>query len=131
MDRPWGRWTRLYMDDQVELRRLEVEEGGYCTRHYHREQANVLFVVRGMLRVMFFGNDPDQMPKAPGTWYMLVPAGVESRLTNCETIEPITIHQFHAETPVIAYELNVATGPNPLDPSDSVQLGPAGKGELP
>ena len=119
MDRPWGKWTRLYMDDQVELRLLEVEPGGYCTLHRHEHQANVFIVLAGTLNVRVStrrdGTDAEAL-----------------HILNVHEaplkVWPWDTHQFKAESGrVIAYELNIATGPNPLDPSDSIQLGPAGR----
>jgi mannose-6-phosphate isomerase-like protein (cupin superfamily) len=129
MDRPWGKWTRLYADEQVELRLLEVVEGGYCTLHYHEHQANVFFVLQGKLLVQFYARqESGDILRAEHSCHgqagpgmcgpsTTVPAGAE------------WIHRFHAKTPVVAYELLVVTGDNPLDPNDSVKLGEAGVGE--
>lgn len=123
MDRPWGRWTRLYMDEQVELRLLEVEPGGYCTLHRHKYLANQFYVVSGRLIVSIFSDAASE----DGAHI----AGVATRTTlgadGSLVVTPGIVHQFHADTRVVAYELNIATGPNPLDPSDSEQLGPAGR----
>lgn len=118
MNRPWGRWTRQYLDDQVELRLLEIEPEGYCTRHRHEYVANVLFLLLGELEVWQFDSPEPQCT-------VLSPTG------RTMTIPPGSIHQFRARTRVVAYELNVALGPGPLDPLDSVQFSPAGRGELP
>lgn len=113
MDRPWGKWTRLYLDEQVELRRLEVLKGGYCTKHYHEYQANVFLVLSGQLTVYRWGID----------------ALVEVVTPGCQTtVGPYETHQFKAESgDVVAYEFNYATGPIPVDARDSVHLGEAGR----
>lgn len=119
MERPWGRWTRLYQDEQVELRKLEIVEGGYCTLHYHTGQSNTFYVVAGTL-VIRKHDDDLRLVDAPSLPYGLV---------HGEDVQPRVIHRFHAKTRVVAYELLVATGDEPLDPSDSVKLGEAGVGE--
>ena len=128
MDRPWGKWTRLYQDEQVELRKLKVVEGGYCTLHYHEHQSNQFAVVQGRLVLRLY-----HQPEAVEVDIKLA-AEVDTIIditpgTSSGLVLPGRIHCFHAHTPVVAYELIVATGDNPLDPNDSVKLGEAGIGE--
>lgn len=119
-ERPWGRWTRLYVNEHVELRRLDIDAGGYSSPHYHETQANMIAVEHGRLIVRFLSG-PDAMlvenakvelePRSPTVW-----------------MPSFRVHQFWAQTDVVAYELSLADPGHAMDPDEIHRLGEAGKG---
>lgn len=47
----WG-WTMpLFNKNNVEVHRISVKKGGYCSRHIHRSKANKFIVTKGRLKI--------------------------------------------------------------------------------
>ena len=118
MERPYGKWQRLYVDGRVELRKIEIAAGGFCSWHYHDTKHNWLFVADGVLLVHTERSDKwdAQTQKIssgqPGAW---LPDGVR--------------HQFEAETDVVAYEFSMSLQGMMMDPDEIHRLSEAGKHE--
>ncbi len=118
MKRPWGKWTKLWGDERVEVRLLEVKAGGFCTLHRHANMSNVFYVLEGSLRVDSYHAWPDDR-RSSVTFEILEEQDVA-------VVSPPTVHRFQAISKVVALEFNIAVGSEPVDPLDSEQLGPAG-----
>lgn len=88
----WGKTEALFSRNNVEVHRIEVEQGGYCSRHKHRGKWNMFFIESGELEVLQYKDDG-----AHDTTILV--AG-----DNC-AVPPGELHQFRAITDVIAYEL--------------------------
>lgn len=52
----WGVTKELFAKNNVEVHRLEVNPGGYCSRHSHAHKHNMFFVERGKLLVTVWRN---------------------------------------------------------------------------
>lgn len=113
-ERPWGRWTRLYFDGVLEVRKLEVKRGGYCTKHFHRTKMNVFVVVEGALRIFEW----------PTSYHVRDTELVSSNATL--TVPPYVPHRFYGASDAVAYELALPVGCDVLDPEETEQLEPAG-----
>lgn len=119
-ERPWGRWERLYADRDIELRQLTVAREGFSSPHYHLSQSNIIAVLEGRLIIRFLSGPDRELtvvgtvelePNSPVIW-----------------IPPPRVHQFWAQTDVVAYETTIGERGAALDPDEIHRLGEAGKG---
>lgn len=103
----WG-WTQpIFANDRVEVHRIAVRQGGYCSMHAHRNKLNQFFVESGHLRIRTFSGDlrPLQSYALRSGESLTVPTGV--------------IHQFEAIAPSVAYEIYAVE--SSIDPNDIVR----------
>lgn len=89
----WGLTSQLFHKNNVEIHRIEIKEGAYCSNHKHEHKFNMFFVESGELLVKVWKND-----------YNLVD---ETTLKKFEmtTIKPGEFHQFCANKDTVAYEI--------------------------
>lgn len=91
----WGNTSTLFAKNNVEMARIEVKPGGYCSEHCHQYKYNLFFVESGELEVIIFRNDADTTIEDVTT----LKAG-ESTF-----VEPGLYHKFRAVKETIAYEI--------------------------
>ena len=94
----WGRFTRLHLDDRSELRRTEIVEGGFCSRHFHNTKAEVFTVLSGSLLVKLFAGRDNRVITQTGS------SVIATAQTGPVYVPAKMVHQFLALTDVVAYE---------------------------
>ena len=47
----WGQTSPLFLQNNVEIHRIEGKKNGYCSRHFHQSKYNMFFVESGVLKV--------------------------------------------------------------------------------
>jgi mannose-6-phosphate isomerase-like protein (cupin superfamily) len=100
----WGTTERIFAMNNVEVHRITVVPGGYCSRHYHLHKSNLFFVESGKLVVEQWTKEGhcDRTILLPGE-RMVVPPGM--------------VHKFECPVQTIAYEIYAVD----LDPDDIVR----------
>jgi mannose-6-phosphate isomerase-like protein (cupin superfamily) len=53
----WGNTSCIFNKNNVEIHRIEVNKGGYCSRHLHEHKYNLFFVESGQLEITIFRTD--------------------------------------------------------------------------
>lgn len=53
----WGKQQKVFDTPNFEVWRIEVDKGGYCSRHFHRHKFNMFYVESGKLKVSTLQND--------------------------------------------------------------------------
>lgn len=92
----WGTTQCIFHHDNVEMHRIEVKPGGYCSIHHHRNKFNMFYIERGQLLVRIFrGDNVEAKPTDTST----LTAGMFS------LIKPGERHQFEAVHDTVAYEV--------------------------
>ncbi len=87
----WGSTRLIFRTANVEVRRIAVVAGGYCSEHQHQAKSNRFFVESGKLDILVWrGGEPDVTHLEPGL------------MTD---VEPRLWHQFRARSAVVAYEI--------------------------
>lgn len=88
----WGQTTPLLQSSCIEVHRILVNSGGYCSKHSHQSKVNAFYVIEGQLEIHRWKSYDlvDVTQLAPGDM-SVVPAG-----------EP---HMFKAITQVVALEI--------------------------
>jgi len=98
----WGSTAAVFSGNNVEIHRIEVADGGYCSKHRHLHKWNMFHVERGSLLVEVWKKDYDLCDTT------VLRAG------EATAIAPGEYHRFKALTDVVAYEVYWVE----LDPSD-------------
>jgi len=105
----WGTTQPVFFGNNVEMHRIEVDSGGYCSKHIHNSKFNMFYVECGELRI-------DQS----------VGCFVDSTVL-CQgdsmTVSPRVAHKFIALRDTIAYEIYWSI----LDKEDIVRETQGGK----
>jgi len=105
----WGRTAELFSRNNVELHRIEVLRGGYCSKHKHARKFNLFHVESGALEITVWQPDgtADRTKIVAGQ--------------SC-TVPPGAYHRFEAVTDAVALEVYWME----LDPGDIVRADPGG-----
>jgi mannose-6-phosphate isomerase-like protein (cupin superfamily) len=102
----WGTSEVVFNSNGIEIHRIKVKPGGFCSLHKHEHKSNLFFVEHGVLKISVCKNDYDLIDDTylnPG---------------DKTTVSPGEFHKFESiEGEVIAYEIYFTT----LDPEDIVR----------
>ncbi|KKM16855.1 hypothetical protein LCGC14_1681640 [marine sediment metagenome] len=91
----WGNTSTIFNKNNVEIARIEVKTGGYCSKHKHAHKFNFFFVEFGKLEVTIFRPDAGQVIED----VTVVEAGGSTY------VEPNLYHKFKALENTVAYEV--------------------------
>lgn len=89
----WGTTCEVIKKNNVEIHRIHINAGGYCSKHKHNHKHNAFYVESGHLKVRVWKNAyslVDEVTVMPG---MLT------------SVAPGEYHQFEAVTNCVAYEI--------------------------
>ncbi len=90
----WGTTQCVFYGNNVEIHRIVVKPGGYCSRHKHSAKFNEFLVESGKLKVTIFRGQ-----EAQPTDSTVLTAGMAS------LIKPNEMHMFEALEATVAYEI--------------------------
>lgn len=99
----WGQTQLVFSENNVEIHRIQVRKGGYCSRHKHVAKYNLFFVESGKLRVTIMRGKQVRPTDA-----IVLSKGMST------LIHPGELHMFEAVSDCVAYEIYWTT----LDPND-------------
>ena len=119
IEKPWGSWKLLFIDDVYELRLLHLKAGGFCSRHYHETKCNVFHVVSGSIRVKTYG------ASEPGEDGLLL-VRILTRGSGPYHIPAGTQHRFEVIQDAIAYESSMARTGETIDINEIHRLDESG-----
>jgi len=101
----WGASETLWLDEQVQVERIRVRPGGFCSDHLHHHKDNSFVVYRGTLLVRV----------------LTVEGWIDRSLSQGENIliPPLIRHQLLALSEVVAVEIyRAAVLGEMIDPDD-------------
>jgi len=99
----WGRTELVESNQCFELHRIQIREGGTCSRHYHQTKFNGFYVISGHLLIeIWTDRGIDELEMREGDW---------------TKIPPGKFHRFKALTDVEALEIYWSE----FDPTDIVR----------
>lgn len=107
----WGITECLFSINNVEIHRIVVNKGGYCSKHEHKSKSNLFYVESGQLEVIIFRDDE------------LVPD--DRTILNqgqMSVVKPGEKHRFRALQDTVAYEVYWSE----LDPDDITRYSKGG-----
>jgi len=88
----WGETSKFFSKNNVEIHRLNITEGGYCSEHYHNFKYNMFLVESGEIEVTIYRDN-----------------GIKETtvLKDCDqtTVPPNFIHRFKANKDSVVYEI--------------------------
>jgi len=91
----WGNTSTIFNKNNVQIARIEVKEGGYCSDHSHACKFNMFFVERGKLVVTIYRDDAGTTIEDE----TVLSAG------DMTYVEPTLFHCFEALEDTVAYEI--------------------------
>jgi len=89
----WGETESIFNKNNVEIHRIEIEKGGFCSEHKHEYKYNAFFIEKGKLKVKIWKNDYDLVDET---------VVITGQMT---TAKPKEFHSFEALEHTIAYEI--------------------------
>ncbi|SVE31729.1 uncharacterized protein METZ01_LOCUS484583, partial [marine metagenome] len=45
----WGNTREIFLNHNFEIHRIEVDKGGFCSKHKHKNKINAFFIEKGKL----------------------------------------------------------------------------------
>lgn len=92
----WGLTSHIFGKNNVSIHRIEIEPGGFCSKHTHEHKYNMFFLESGELEIHIWKND-----------YDLVDVTTLSRTGDYTTVKPGEYHMFKSVSakPCIVYEI--------------------------
>lgn len=87
----WGTTELVYAQRDMEIHRIDIASGGYCSKHHHASKHNIFYVERGKLKIEIWEGDTVDT----------------TILSHGETIDvpPMKKHRFEAIENTVAYEI--------------------------
>ena len=55
----YGKTANIFSNPNFEVHRIEVNKGGYCSKHKHKYKFNAFYVESGELEIIIYKNDYD------------------------------------------------------------------------
>jgi mannose-6-phosphate isomerase-like protein (cupin superfamily) len=89
----WGQTISIFNKNNVEIHKITVKKGGYCSRHKHQHKHNMFFVESGEIQIHIWKNDYDLVD---------ITTLKENQIT---TVKPNEYHKFIAKQDTVAYEI--------------------------
>ncbi len=109
----WGWTTEVFHSDRWSAHFLEVEAGGFCSIHVHRNRANIFSVHSGELSVeCWFGIHLEAVTLMAGSTYC---------------VPSLVMHRFRCQQDVTCSEYYYADRGGVVDRDDIVRFSEGGK----
>ena len=84
--KPWGQEEILETNEHYTVKRLTMMDGQQCSKQYHNEKMETIYVVYGTLSLFLYSGE-----------HLLLEPG------NCWTIKPKEIHRMAARNGIVIY----------------------------
>ncbi len=89
----WGITQELFFKNNVEMHRIEVKKGGFCSKHKHEHKYNSFFVESGKLKIKIWKNA-----------YNLIDETILTPQCMC-IVSPNEYHLFECLEDTVAFEI--------------------------
>ena len=89
----WGTTELLFCQNNIQVHRLEIKAGGYCSQHKHVVKYNKFYVESGEITIEVWNEHASHVDETH------LCAG------ECSTIEPGEYHRFTADKDSVVYEM--------------------------
>lgn len=89
----WGNTCNIFNKNGISIHRIEVNKGGYCSKHKHEHKYNSFFIESGKLKIKVWKNDYDLVDET---------IIIKSQTT---IVRPGEMHMFEALEDTVAYEI--------------------------
>lgn len=86
----WGQTQCIFVGPISEAHYLNINEGGYCSKHCHNYKWNRFFLTKGRLKVIIYRDDGEDETILAAGQFTDVPPGVYHKfeaLEDCECLE--------------------------------------------
>ena len=87
----WGFSSNIFLNECVQIDRIDIEKGQCCSKHYHKYKYNLFFVEKGSIIVYRWENE--------------IKTATKLDVYDSIIIDPTIYHQFEAIEKSIVYEI--------------------------
>ncbi len=91
----WGNTSMIFSKNNVEISRIEIKKGGFCSKHKHDHKFNLFFIENGKLLVTIYREDSGSV----------IEDKTEVASGGITYVEPTLFHCFEALEDTVAYEI--------------------------
>lgn len=133
--KPWGTSTLCYRDEVIEVVKIVVLPGGFCSRHLHRRKSNQFIVVKGELEIVSrvsvttggvcVESDDKILLQANGIYGLTISAGIQHRF--CSPRWGQFDDKGGSTGGAVAYEIYAASPGEKIDPEDIERFDEGGR----
>ena len=89
----WGNTREIFLNHNFEIHRIEVDKGGFCSKHKHKTKINAFFIEKGKLKINIYQTDYDLVDETiANTGDMTI-------------VKPGVYHEFEALENTVCYEI--------------------------
>jgi|TARA_R110002020_G_scaffold59967_3_gene162998 mannose-6-phosphate isomerase-like protein (cupin superfamily) len=90
----WGTTEPLIVNSSLEIHRIKIVKGGYCSLHKHQSKCNAFYVISGKLIIERHKKDYKLVDKTTlkGGEFTIVPAGEPHKFESIEKTEALEIY---------------------------------------
>ena len=89
----WGNTRDIFSNSNFEIHRIEINKGGYCSKHKHTHKFNAFYIEKGKLKISIYQTDYDLVDDT---------IAITGDLS---IAEPRLYHKFEALEDTICYEI--------------------------
>ena len=89
----WGKTQDIFKNSNFELHRIEVNKGGFCSKHRHLHKFNAFYVEKGKMKIIIYETDYDLVDET------IISTG------DLTIVKPGKFHKFEALEDSICYEI--------------------------
>ena len=89
----WGKTAEIFSNHNFEVHRIEVNKGGFCSKHKHTHKFNVFYMEKGKLKITVYKNDYDLVDET------IIETG------QIAIAKPGEYHEFEALENSVCYEI--------------------------
>ena len=89
----WGSTALIAEKNNVEIHRIEIKEGGYCSKHKHNFKVNLFYCESGCIDIIVWKNDYDLVDVTT------------LRAGEMTTVPAGEYHRFECKEPAVVYEI--------------------------
>ena len=88
----WGTSRCFFENEAAEVHYIEAKEGGFCSRHHHRNKWNRFIVLEGTLKVIIYKQDSEDETILTEGMFSDVPPEVDHRFEAVEDTKALEIY---------------------------------------
>ena len=91
----WGETYPIITSPAIEVHKIYVVKGGYCSKHKHQSKINAFYVLNGTLQILRWKNDQDALVDETVIrtgQTCIVPAGEVHQFVGLETTSALEIY---------------------------------------
>ena len=88
----WGTTRCFFENSTSEVHYIEANEGGYCSRHHHKDKWNRFIILEGELRVIIYKEGGEDVTVLKQGMFSDVPPGIDHRFEAVQDTKALEVY---------------------------------------